>query len=291
MNPKVKIIISMLAFGTVGLFIKSIELNSAEIALYRAVIASAVIFGYIILAKKEINYANLKKQAPKLFISGAAIGFNWIFLFEAYRYTSIALATLCYYFAPVIVIFMSGLIYKEKLTFKQIICFIGATTGVLFIIGSVEEGSASTIGVIFGLGAACLYAFVVLMNKSIRNIGGEEQTLMQFVSASVVLAPYVMVNSGFNIAGLSATGLINVAVLGVVHTGIMYVMYFSSMYALSGQALSMLSYIDPLSAVMISLLILNEPVTLYQLAGGACILLFTLANEISFNKLKIKKSI
>ena len=288
MNPKLKIIISMLAFGTVGLFIKNIDLASAEIALYRAVIASTVIFAYIVLAKKQINYANLKKQLLKLFISGAAIGFNWIFLFEAYRYTSIALATLCYYFAPVIVIVMSGVIYKEKLTLKQIICFIGATVGVLFIIGSVEEGSGSTMGIIFGLGAACLYAFVVLMNKSIRGIGGEEQTLMQFLSASLVLTPYVLANTGFNISSLNSFGLINVCVLGIVHTGIMYVLYFSSMHSLSGQTLSMLSYIDPLTAVIISLLILHEPVTAFQMAGGACILLFTLANEFSFGKKKIR---
>ena len=280
MSPKLKIIISMLAFGTVGIFIKNIDLASAEIALYRAIIASTVILGYIVITKKEINYTNLKKQMLKLFISGAAIGFNWIFLFEAYRYTSIALATLCYYFAPVIVIVMSGVIYKEKLTIKQIICFIGATVGVLLIIGSGGEGGSAT-GIIFGLGAACLYAFVVLMNKSIRGIGGEEQTLMQFLSATLVLTPYVLANTGFNIGVLNSVGLINVAVLGVVHTGIMYVLYFSSMYALSGQTLSMLSYIDPLTAVIISLLILHEPVTGFQLAGGACILLFTLANEFS----------
>jgi len=281
MNPKLKIIISMLTFGTVGLFIKNIELASSEIALYRAVIASAVIFGYIVVLRKKINFPELKKQGIKLFISGAAIGFNWIFLFEAYRYTSIAMATLCYYFAPVIVIIMSGLIYKEKLTIKQIACFIGATVGLLLIIGSAGSGSSSAMGIIFGLGAAFLYATAVLINKSINSIGGEEQTLVQFLCASVVLLPYVAFNTGFNFIGLDSFGLTNVLILGIVHTGVMYVMYFSSMPSLSGQTLSMLSYIDPLTAVLISLIILREPVTQLQLTGGVCILLFTLANEFS----------
>lgn len=281
---RAQIITAMIAFGTIGIFVKNIPLESSEIALYRAVIAGIVLFGVIVITGRHKKLGLMKKHLPGLFVSGAAMGFNWILLFEAYNYTSVALSTLSYYFAPTLVIIASAVMLKERLTVKQIVCFAGSTAGLVMIIGIAGGGSSDLKGILYGLGAAFLYAVVIMCNKITGETDDISRTWLQIVFAAVILIPYVMFTSGFNAAELDAAGLINVLIVGVVHTGIMYCFYFSSLAKLRGQQAAVLSYIDPLVAVILSVLWLGEPVSAVQLAGGAFILIFALLNEIKFGK-------
>lgn len=210
------------------------------------------------------------------------MGVNWILLFEAYKYTTVSVATLSYYFAPVIVTLVCPFLFHEKLTQKQIICFVMSTLGLVMItgIGDVSGGN-NFIGILFGLGAAVFYATVILLNKFIKNVEGIHRTFLQFIAAIIVLLPYVMMTSGFTLGTLNATGWINLLIVGLIHTGVTYCMYFSSLKELPGQKAAILSYIDPLVAVLISVTILGETMTLWQMVGGVLILGFTLWNELS----------
>lgn len=276
----------MTAFGTISLFVKNIALASSEIAFWRGLIALAVLFIFMLATKGFSQWRTVKKQLPKLILSGAAMGFNWILLFEAYHYTSVALSTLCYYFAPTVVIIMSAVIFREKLTPKQLICFTASTAGLVLIIGvsGGNGGGRDFIGVFYGLGAALLYATVVLLNKATGEIPGLTRTFFQFMAAVLVLLPYIAVTNGFHIASLDGKGIVNLLIIGVVHTGIMYFLYFSSLSELRGQQAAILSYIDPLVAIIVSVLLLGETITGMQLVGGTAILLFTLINEITPKK-------
>ncbi len=271
----------MIAFGTISIFVKGITLPSSEIAFYRAIIALLVLSIFMIFNREYFQIESLKNNWFKLFISGLAIGFNWIFLFEAYNYTSVAVATLCYYFAPIVVVVASSIIFKEKLSLKQILCFLGSTTGLIFIISySTGTEKSDVKGILFGLGAALLYSTVILLNKSMKDINGISRTVFQFAAAVMTLMPYVGITSGFNIYSLSNLGLTNLFILGAFHTGIVYVLYFSSISKLKGQEVAIFSYLDPLVAVLISILWFGETITSIQLIGGLLILLFTFINEI-----------
>lgn len=282
MNPTLMLIVSMLVFGTLGLFVRHIALPSGELALYRAVMATVLLAGYLLVTREGFRIDAVRKELPRLLLSGAAMGFNWILLFEAYRYTTISVATLSYYFAPVIVTILSPLLFREKLTAKGLVCFVFSTVGLVLVIGVNELGAGSThlTGILFGLGAAVLYATVILMNKTIKEVAGIHRTFWQFIAATAVLVPYVLGVGGFTIGSLDATGLGMLAVVGIVHTGITYCLYFSSIKELSGHKIALLSYIDPLTAIVLSMTVLSELVTLWQLVGGAMILLFTLISEI-----------
>ena len=273
----------MAVFGTLGPFVRRISVSSGELALYRAVLAIGLISIYLLVTKQKIPFRSIKKEIPLLLLSGTAMGFNWILLFEAYKYTTVSIATLSYYFAPVIVMVTSPLFFKEKITVKQWICFVMSTLGILLItgIGDVSAGSNSLLGIAFGLGAACLYAAVILLNKFIKGAEGIHRTILQFAAAALVLIPYVGATSGVTISSLNRTGWICLLIVGLFHTGINYCLYFSSLKELPGQKAAILSYIDPLVAVLVSVLILGEKLTLMQAAGGALILGFTLWNEIS----------
>ena len=286
MNPKklakCNMILSMSAFGTLSIFVRNIPLASGELALYRAILAIILVAGFLTITKNPLPVKDIKKEILLLLFSGAAMAVNWILLFEAYKYTTVSMATLSYYFAPIIVIIACPILFKEKMTKKGLLCFVMSTLGVVLIIGVSGFGQSGTdlIGICFGLGAACFYATVILINKFIKNVSGLHRTLMQFLAAIITLTPYVIATSGFHIAELDSFALLNLAIVGLVHTGITYCMYFSALKELSGQEASILSYIDPVLAVIISVLFFHESMTLLQVIGGLLVLGFSLYNEL-----------
>jgi len=282
MTPRLMMIASMFIFGTLAPFVRNIAVSSAELALYRAVLAAAIIAAFLLLTRQKIPFASIRKEIPLLLFSGVAMGVNWILLFEAYKYTTVSIATLSYYFAPVIVTLVCPFLFREKLTLRQIICFAMSTLGLVLITGIGDPGSAGSLtGILFGLGAAVFYATVILLNKFIKNVEGIHRTFLQFLAAVIVLIPYVLMTSGVSLGSLNGVGFANLLIVGLVHTGLTYCMYFSSLRELPGQKAAILSYIDPLVAVLISVSILGEQMTLWQAVGGALILGFTLLNEIS----------
>ena len=281
-NSRAMMIIAMATFGTLGPFVRNIGVSSGELALYRAVMAALLLSGYLSLTKQKLNLKRISRELPLLLISGMAMGINWILLFEAYKYTTVSVATLSYYFAPVLVTLACPLLFREKMGAKQWICFVMSTLGIVLItgIGDLSGGSNHLKGILFGLGAAVFYATVILLNKFIKGVAGIQRTFLQFLAAIVILIPYVACSGGMTLQKLDSMGWICLLIVGLFHTGITYCLYFSALKEMPGQEAAILSYIDPLVAVLISVFILGEQMTLVQILGGALILGFTLWNEI-----------
>lgn len=281
-NPRLMMISAMAIFGTLGLFVRKIPVSSGELALYRACLAAVLLGAFLLLTRQPIPVSKIRRELPLLLLSGVAVGINWILLFEAYKYTTVSLATLSYYFAPVIVTAVCPVLFHEKLTGRQLLCFLMSTLGLVLITGVGDVGGGrDLIGVLFGLGAAVFYAGVVLLNKFIRQVDGIHRTFLQFLAAIVTLTPYVLATSGVHLDTLDGVGWANLLVVGLLHTGVTYCMYFSSLRELPGQKAAILSYIDPLVAVALSVTVLGETMTASQLVGGGLILGFTLWNELS----------
>ena len=281
-TARLMLIVSMAIFGTLGLFVRHIQVSSGELALYRAIMAAVMIGGYLLITGNKIPFKTIKKDIPFLLLSGMAMGINWMLLFEAYKYTTVSVATLSYYFAPVIVTLVCPILFKEKMTTKQMICFAMSTLGIVMItgIGDVNTSGKNIIGILFGLGAAIFYATVILINKFIKRVEGLHRTFLQFIAAIIILVPYVAATSGVNLRLLNGIGWGALLVVGIVHTGITYCLYFSSLKELPGQKVAILSYIDPLVAIIISVTLLGESMSVMQAIGGALILGFTLWNEV-----------
>lgn len=278
-------ILSMMIFGTISVFVRYLPLSSAEIALYRSVIASFPIGMFLLLSgrkkQKHTTENTLKKKGIFLLIgSGAALGINWILLFEAYRYTSVSTATLCYYTAPVIVTVVSSLLFHEKLTNLQKICFLMSVIG-FFLLTGFSDWQTNSRGIAFGLSAAVFYALVILLNKRISGAAGLQKTFFQLLAAAAVLLPYVSFFGDFHFHLLSIPSWTVLLTVGFLHTGVAYCLYFTAIGDLKGQQIAILSYIDPLTAVLISVFLLSETMTVLQIAGGVLILLFSFLNEWS----------
>ncbi len=290
-KAKLFLTLSMAIFGTLAPFVRNIPISSGELALWRAVLAVVLIGIVLPLSGQKLPLRSVKKALPLLLISGMAMGINWILLFEAYKYTTVSVATLSYYFAPVLVILVCPLLFRERMTAKQILCFVMSTVGLVLIIGVGDLSASGThlIGILFGLGAAVLYASVILLNKFIKDVEGIPRTFFQFLAAILILIPYVFLSGGVDFSAMNPKGWICLLVVGLVHTGLTYCMYFSSLKDLSGQTTALLSYVDPLVAILVSVTLLHESITPLQILGGAMILGFTLWNELSDAKPRVKK--
>lgn len=276
------LIISMGIFGTLGLFTRNIAVSSSELALYRAILATIMVGSYFLITKKPIHMQEIRKNIVVLALSGIAMGVNWILLFEAYKYTTISAATISYYFAPVIVTVACCFLFHEKLTKKKTLCFVMSTIGLIFTVGieNLRSGGSDLKGILFGLAAAMFYAIAILLNKFIRDVTGLERTLLQFCACIAVMLPYVLVNGGVTLYQLNSIGWTSLFVVGVIHTGLAYCFYFSALKDLPGQETAILSYVDPLVAVLMSVFIIGESITILQVLGAILILGFTLWNEL-----------
>lgn len=276
---------SMLIFGSIGLLVRGINLSSGQIALVRGFIGSLFILVIILMTKQKLSWKAIRPNLILLIASGTAIGFNWIFLFEAYRYTTISNATLSYYFAPVFVMISAPFVLKEQVTLKKVLGITGAVIGMFLIIGvGGGPGKNHLLGIGFGLLAALLYASDILLNKFIKGLSGLETTIMQLSTASLVLLPYILLTEKIKITHIDNKSLILLLFVGVVNTGIAYVLYFSGIKKLGVQTIAVLCYIDPISAIIMSSLFLREQLTVLQILGGILILGATFLNEFDYKK-------
>lgn len=278
----ISLITAMCIFGSIGLFRKYIDLPSSIIALARALIGTASLLIPLVAKRKKLVLSAVRKNALLLLFSGAALGFNWIFLFEAYCYTTVATATLCYYMAPIIVVLLSPVLFREKMTAKKAICILIALIGIILVSNVLETGFtgiAEMRGIGFGLAAAVLYATVVILNKKISGITSLLRTVIQLGISALVLLPYTLLTEDWSILSIGQNGIIMLIIIGIVHTGIAYAMYFGSIKKLPTQTVAIFSYIDPILAIVLSALFLQEPMSLSGIIGSVMILGAALISE------------
>lgn len=282
--PKLQLAASMLIFSTIGLFTRWIPLPSGVIALVRGAVGAAFLLAVMLAGRRKPDVAAIRRKWWQLLLSGVCIGFNWILLFETYRYTTIATATLCYYLAPIFVILGAPLVTHERLTPRRLLCVGTALIGMLGVSG-VLDGSLPTAdewtGIVCGLGAAVLYAAVVLLNTRLTDLPATDKTTGQLAVAAIALLPYCLLTGGLAELGtVSVTALLLLLVVGIVHTGVAYWLYFGALGRLKAQTAAIFSYIDPAAAILLSAVVLQEPLTVWAGVGAVLILGSALVSEL-----------
>ncbi len=287
LKQKITLILSMTIFGTIGLVVKYIPLSSSLIALSRGVIGTLFLGTVMIIKREKISLLSLKSGLIRLIFAGIFLGLNWVLLFEAYRYTTVSTATLCYYLAPVFIVIGSALLYKEKISLKKSVCILFALFGMVLVSGIFEEKASSPNnmkGIILGLCAAVLYAGVVLSTKKLTSVKSETITIVQLFISAVFMFFYCLFTKEFNRPAVTPKTIILLLVAGIVHTGIAYLLYFSSVKSLKSSTVAIFSYIDPVIAIILSVTVLKENMTISGIIGAVIILGSTMLSEISIMK-------
>ena len=271
----IMIITSMLIFGTIGIFRRAIPFSSGFLAFWRGLSGGLFLILFLKLKGRPFRVSAGKKQLALLTLSGAVMGINWILLFEAYTYTSVSIATLCYYMEPTIVLLLSPVLFGEKLTGKKILCAVTAFIGMILVSGAAAGGglrSSDARGVLLALGAAALYALVVILNKKTGAVNAWEKTIIQLFSAAVIMIPYLLAAKGIGTSRLTFSAVLLLLIVGIVHTGAAYALYFGSISGLKAQTIAIISYIDPVSALLFSAIFLRESLSPAGIIGAVLII-------------------
>ena len=285
-SARLQLIFTMLLFGTIGALSRYINMPSSIICLGRAFFGVVTILILLAVRKEKTDTEAIRRNLWWLILSSVLMCCNWICQFEAYKYTTIATSTLCYYMQPVFYILAGAVVLREKLTAKKIICVAIAFCGMILVSGVLQTGFhiSELKGAIFGVTGGFFYAMVVLINKYMKDISPVNTTIMQLSLVSVIMLPYSAATGAFSEVSVTLTGIICLLILGVLHTGIGYIIYFDAVNKLPAQTVGILSYIDPVEAVMLSAFLLKEPVNIYTIFGAAMILGAAAVSELTGDK-------
>lgn len=270
-------ILSMIIFGTIGIIRNYLPYPSSFVAWVRAFVGMLFLVTFLVFfQKKKLDFSGMKGHTVPLVLSGIFLGFNWILLFESYRYTSVAIGTLCYYMAPVFMIILSPYLFQESINLRKILCILASVCGMVIISGIFQEGFSGAgewRGILFGLSAAVLYAAIVILNKKTGNcLPGYEKTILQLGISSVALIPYILMTETVSTFTFSGKTVILLLIVGILHTGIAYALYFGNIPNIQAQQAALFSYIDPVIAIILSAAILHEPMTPLNVLGSILIL-------------------
>ena len=278
---KLKITVSMLIFATIGLLRRAMPYSSAMISFFRGFLAMLILVALRFFNRGGLDKDAIRKNFFPLFVSGAMIGINWILLFEAYRFTTIAVATISYYMAPVFTIIASSIILKEKLTPRKAICVAVALLGMVFVSGVMETGISGIKGVLLSLGAALLYSGDVIINKKVKGVDGIDRTIIQMGAAAIAVLPYWLITDNLSAIELSTKPILLLFAACVICTALPYYLYFTAIQVVPAQTAAILSYIDPIVAVLLSALLLKESMSALTLIGVILVIGAALVSETS----------
>lgn len=286
-KSKLMLLGAMGIFGTVGIFKKWIPMSAGSVAFARGVLGVIFLLVIMLVTRQKFDKQAIRRNLLLLCLSGAAIGINWVLLFASYDHTSVATATVCYYMAPLFLILASPLL-GERLTLKKLLCVAVALVGLIFVSGMMDGGIPALSelkGIGFALGAAVLYATVMVLNKRLSPIPAYDKTILQLSAAAVTILPVILLQGGFDISAMDSKGWMLLLVVGFVHTGAAYAMYFGSMKDLQAHTIAVFSYLDPVIAVVISALLPSEPaITVWGIVGTVLILGSALYSELPAKK-------
>ena len=281
---KLQLLFTMLLFGTIGTLSRFIDMPSSIICLGRAFFGVIIILAVLALRREKLDTEAIRRNAGWLLLTSVCMCVNWICQFEAFKYTTIATSTLCYYMQPVFYILAAAIVLQEKLSPKKVACVLVAFMGMICVSGVIQTGFhlSELKGVIFAVSGGFFYAMVVLINKYMKDISPVNTTIVQLALVSVIMLPYSLLTGAWGSARITTVGIICLLVLGFVHTGIGYIFYFDSVNKLPAQTVGILSYIDPVEAVLLSAFFLREPVTIFTVIGAVMILGATAVSELGF---------
>ena len=276
----------MMLFGTIGTISRFIDMPSSIICLGRAFVGALVLLQFIRFRSKSLDKEAIKRNIGWLILSSASMCVNWVCQFQAFKYTTVATGTLCYYMQPIFFIIMSAIVLKEEVPLKKWMCVLVAFIGMIMVSGILQVGFnlSELKGALYGIAGGFFYAVVVLINKYMKDISPLDTTVMQMSLVTVIMIPYTLATDAYSTINLTTAGIICLLILGIVHTGIAYVFYFDSVNKMSASAVGILSYIDPVEACLLSALFLRENLSVWVLVGAVLILGSTAYSELGDRK-------
>ena len=269
---RIKYIFAVVIYGTIGMFLRQVSVPSEIVVLCRGTIGSVFIWLYRRSRHRSVDRQAVRTNLPWLLLSGVSLGLNWVFLFGAYLHTTVAIASLCNYMAPIIVIVIAPVVLREKPDVRKIPCVVVAFIGIILVSGFWEGNAGEVSGVLMGIAAAACFVVIVICNRKMRGINAYDKAIVQLAVSALTVLPYVLIRNRGAEPDWNARSVAIVLLLGLVHTGVAYCLYFSGMATLPVQTVAVLGYLEPVVSVLCSAVILQEKMSLWGWIGAVLIL-------------------
>ena len=281
-NAKLMMIIAMSLFGTLGVSTYFIDLPASVIVVGRGLIGASFLLILIHFSGSKLSKDDIYGNMFTLICSGVCLGLNWLFLFEAYKSIEISVATVLNYLTPAMVILISPIVFKTRLTFIKLGCALLALLGLVLVTGIIENGTEeiNTYGIVCGLLAAVFYTGLVVFNKKLKSIGSYDRTFVQLLIAGIVIAVYCLFTVDFSSLHPDAMSIVLLVVIAVFQTAIAFTLYFGSLAHLDAPTAVMYGYIEPVISIALSVIILHVVMGIIGWIGAALILGSTFLSEI-----------
>lgn len=276
---RIKYIIAVVLYGTIGLFLRQVSVPSEIVVLFRGILGSAFIFTFLRVRGQKPDLAVIRENLRWLLISGVCLGLNWVFLFAAYLHTTVAIASLCNYMAPIIVVVITPAVLREPLNKKKIPCVIAAFVGIVLVSEFWTGNAGDASGILMGLMAAVCFVIIVICNRKMHGISAYDKSLVQLSISALTVLPYVLLKNRGAELDWNARSILFILILGLVHTGVAYCLYFSGMATLPVQTVAVLGYLEPVVSVLGSAFILREHMGLCGWIGTVLIIAAALFSE------------
>lgn len=281
-NAKLMMIFAMSLFGTLGVSTYFIDLPASIIVVGRGLIGASFLLILIRFSGSKLSKDDIYGNMFTLICSGVCLGLNWLFLFEAYKSIEISVATVLNYLTPAMVILISPIVFKTRLTFIKLGCALFALLGLVLVTGIIENGTEdiNTYGIVCGLLAAVFYTGLVVFNKKLKSIGSYDRTFVQLLIAGIVIAVYCLFTVDFGSLHPDTMSIVLLVVIAVFQTAIAFTLYFGSLAHLDAPTAVMYGYIEPVISIALSVIILHEDLGIIGWIGAALILGSTFLSEI-----------
>ena len=282
-TERLKYIIAVILYGTIGVFLRPVSVSSEIVVMCRGIIGSAFIFAFLNIRKQKPDMAAIRENRIWLLISGIGLGLNWVFLFAAYLHTTVAIASLCNYMAPIIVVVIAPVALREPLNKRKIPCVIAALIGIILVSGFWTGSTGGFSGVFMGLLAAVCFVVIVICNRKMHGINAYDKSVVQLIISAITVLPYVLIKNWDIQLHWNARSIVLILILGLIHTGAAYCLYFSGMATLPVQTVAILGYLEPVVSVLCSAIILHENMGAHGWIGAVLILGAAIISETVFD--------
>ena len=263
-------VLAMLLSGTIGLLVVESGLPVMLVVWLRCLLGALGLAAWVVYSGQWQKPS--RAEWLWLLLGGLALVFNWVCLFTAYRYSSIAVATVVYHVQPFILLLLAAALGREALPLRKLPWLLLALLGVALSSGMLHaDQSSSWAGVLLTLAAASLYAVATLATQQLKRLAPAQIAMLQMLMGVLALAM-----PAWNLAEtaqFTAKAWGAVVVLGLVHTAWMYTLMYSAFQRLSAQAIAGLSFIYPVVAVLVDLLWFGHHPAPIQALGMALILI------------------
>ncbi len=188
-----------------------------------------------------------------------------------------------YYCGPVFVMAASPLLFQERFTTQKTMSFLAVLIGIVFANSQAFYEPHTAFGIFCALMSAVVFALMIIFNKKAVEIKDLENPTIQLCGAFLSVFLFVIWKQGWQFSMVSSD-IGPLIFLGLINTGVGGYLFFSTIGKIKVQTVAIVGYLEPLSAIVLSFVFLQETFQPLQILGAIFIIGGAIGAEFHFSK-------